>query len=380
MRFLIQLLASVVILAVAVGISYHIVTSKPRLPKREERKAAVSVKSFEVRLKPYVYTVETTGTVVLKRERRITSELSAKVLYVSPKLVPGQMVRRGEVLVRLDPKDYELRVRDARARVEDLKRRILELEELAARQTEEWQEVYPGKEPPPLVKKEPELSSLRAQLEAALFALNKAEEDLKKAVIKAPCEARVLRVEVSEGEFVPVGRVLSVLYCTEDVEVYIPVADHFLPYIRVPGLNIPLRRKGSSVEVTWDAGRPYSYEGYIVRGGAQVEDRTKLVPLYAKVFPRKGAPELLPGVFVKVRIKGKTFRKAAVIPKSALFRELGKSFVWVISENETLEKRFVEVIYEDEKMAVVSSGLRDGERVVAQRHRGLIPGMKVRER
>ncbi|WP_297057270.1 efflux RND transporter periplasmic adaptor subunit [Thermosulfurimonas sp.] len=376
-----EVVLSLLVLSAGFLMARHLILSRPRPPAREKKRPVLVVKTLRVTPRPFVYRVETTGTVVAPRRLELASEVAGKVIWVSPRLWPGVRVRKGELLVRIDPTDYRAALSRARARLREAERTLAELSAQARQSVAEWRVLHPGVPPPPLVAKKPELAAARAEVVAAREEVEKARADLARTRIRAPFAARVLEVRVEKGDYASPGRVLAVLYPLAGLEVYAPVADYFLPYLTVPGLNAPAGTPGSPVEVLWEAGpEVFRYHGRVLRVGGEVEEKTRLLPLYLRVQPDPGSPELLPGVFVRIRIYGKKYPRTFEIPPEALVRVLGQTFVWVVDRSGKLVKRPVRVLFQDEKRVVISAGLSAGEKVVAQRLPGALPGMLVRER
>ena len=376
-----QALFALLILTLGLGISFHLISSRPKpKPKRKDRPVLV-VKTLEVKPQAFTYTVETTGTVVVPRRTELSAEISGKIVYVSPKLLPGEIVFKDELLIKIDPTDYEAAVAKAEAELRQAERALIELLAEAERSIAEWKALRPESPPPPLVARKPQLAEARARVSAAKTVLKKARADLKRTEIRAPYQGRILEVHAEIGSYASPGRILAVLYSLSGIEIYAPVADHFLPYLVVPGLNAPVGAPGSPAEIFWEAGETvFRYPGRVIRASGAVEEKTKLLPLYLRVQKTPKAPTLLPETFVIVKLLGKRFPKAFVLPKEALHRSLGKTFVWVVKAEGRLERRLVKVLYEDEKQVVITEGLLGGEKVVVQRLRGAVSGMLVRER
>ena len=71
------------------------------------------------------------GTVSPLREIDLVPQVGGRVVFMSPDLVDGGMFEKGDVLFRIDPVDYELAVKAARARVKDLESKLMLTEEEA---------------------------------------------------------------------------------------------------------------------------------------------------------------------------------------------------------------------------------------------------------
>ncbi len=117
--------------------------------------------------------VTTEGTVAPRSEAQLIPEVSGKVVEISPALVPGGFFAQDEVLLRVDPRDYELAITQALAAVEQAKLRLALEEQQAEVAKSEWEEAGEG-EPSPLLFREPQIAEAKASLVAAEAVLEQA--------------------------------------------------------------------------------------------------------------------------------------------------------------------------------------------------------------
>src|SRR6056297_2632766 len=131
------------------------------------------------------------GTVEPVRESQIAPEVSGRVIRVSESLINGGAFEKGELLVAIDPRDYEIAVTLAEASVKDAQSQY----ETALQESEaainEWRRIHPEEAPPPLVAKKPQLEAARANLKAQKANLEKARLNLDRTRITAPFDGRV---------------------------------------------------------------------------------------------------------------------------------------------------------------------------------------------
>lgn len=374
-RWLLQLFLVLIVLAFGFLSMARLIATKPKVKRRPPLAFLPRVKVQEVKLGPHRVVVRGEGTVRPAREVGLVPEVAGKVVYVSPALKKGGSFAEGEVLLRIDPRNYLLNLTLAEAEVKEAESQLALLEEEAASAREEWRIQGGEGEPPPLLVKEPQLAAARARLDAAKARLKRARLDLERTVLRAPFTGRVLEKRVDLGEYVAPGQVLATLYCTEAVEVAVPLHEEKLAWIRVPGLTSdppgsPVRLKASL------AGRKFLWEGQVVRAEGKVDELTRTVKVVIEVKDPFGKrPPLLPGVFVQTEILGRRLEGVALLPRSALHQ--GKT-VWVLGEGDRIRFRQVEVACFEGDQAVITGGLRDGERVVLSPLRAVTEGMRVR--
>lgn len=372
---LLHLLLALTVLAFGFLSMARLMATKPKVKRRPPQSFLPGVKVLQVRLAPHTVVIKGVGTVRALREVAVVPEVAGKVVYISSALREGGTFAEGEVLLRIDPRDYLLNLRLAEAEVKEAESQLVLLQQEAASAREEWHIQGAEGEPPPLLVKEPQLAAARARLEAAKARLRRAELDLERTVLRAPFAGRVVDKRVDLGQYVTPGQVLATVYSTEAVEVAVPLHREKLAWIRVPGLTSdppgsPARLRASL------AGHELLWEGRVVRDEGKVDELTRTVRVVIEVKdPFAKRPPLLPGIFVQVEIIGRSLEDVAILPRSALHR--GET-VWVLDEEDRIRFRRVKVAYFEDGRAVIASGLQEGERVVLSSLRTVTEGMRVR--
>lgn len=368
-------IAAILILSGVVGLK-TLIASKPDLQKKRPPVPIPLARVITVKTEPHPVTITGQGTVRPIREIRLASQVSGKIVHVSSALVNGGAFNKGDLLLRIDPADYQIAVTLARARVKDSesKHRLAVEESVVARQ--EWMQLRAGSDPPPLVAKEPQLAAAQAKLDAARAELKKAQLQLARTHLTAPFDGRVSDKSVDIGQYVTPGQTLAVLYDTAAAEIVVPMEDQKLFWFQVPGFT-PQTTDGSEAEVQAQvAGRELSWPGQVVRVQGKLDERTRMINVVVRVEkPYAVKPPLAIGLFALVKIKGRVIENAAVIPRSAL-RPGGT--VWVVDANGRLEFRRVVVARFSTRGVVIESGLASGEKVVISPIKAVTSGMKVR--
>lgn len=328
-----------------------------------------------------VLIVEAQGTVVPRTESNLVAEVSGRLLYVSPNLVNGGFVDVGEVLVRIDARDYELAVAQAKLTVAQAERRLEEERADAAVAREEWDALGKG-EPSALTLREPQVAEALASVDAARAALEKAQLDLERTEVVAPFPARVREKLVDLGEFVTRGQTLATGYGIEFAEVRLPLPDAELAFLDLPIGARSTAQEGPHVTLWADfAGRRQSWQGRIVRTEGEIDPRTRMIVAVAEVADpyalsdsADGAP-LSVGMFVHAEIQGRELDNVIVVPRTAM-RD-GDTLYTVDAEN-LLHVRTVEVERSGRDEVLIGGGLPPNERVIVSPIEIVTEGMLVR--
>ena len=387
---------AVAIIGIAFAIMLAKSAKKPESKIPQPKLPAVEVKIAEATR--HTYRIQSQGTALPRTSIRLVSEVSGKVVSVAKSFDVGQIFTKGDVLLKIDARDYELALAQARSQVAQAQLRLqMEVKE-ADVVRREWELLNQG-EPTGLQAREPQLASARAALEAALAAEEAAKRNLDRCEIRAPFDGMVARAGVRPGQFAALATPLGELFATDVVEVRLPVIASDLSFIDLPrpGAKVAL---GQARKVTLSARageRRTEWLGHIVRSEETVDPMNRMVYVVAQVIDpyglakRDGAP-LRSGTFVRASIEGRTQENVIVLPRHAL---RGKNQVWIVSEKSTLQEwlgyrepshhkrlifRSVDVSFADAKQVIVAAGIQQGEQVVVSLLAAVVDGMGVKVR
>ncbi len=316
------------------------------------------------------------GTVLPLREISLVPQVAGKVVEMSPDMVDGGAFEKGDVLLRIDPQDYEIAATLAKARLKDAESKFIQAREESAAAREEWAELHGNNTPPPLVAKEPQLAAASAQLDASRAELIKAELQLDRTRIRAPFDGRVADKEVDIGQYVATGQKLAVLYATQAAEIVVPLPTEDLAWFQVPGFTNGNGQGADAVVEVQIAGEARQWPGRVVRSEGKLDQRTRMVNVVVQIEnPYATRPPLAVGLFAKVTIRGRMLDQAALIPRAAL---RDNDQVWVVDPKGRLAFRTVEVARLGFDGAIIHNGLKHGEQIVVSTLKGVSNGMRVR--
>ena len=209
-RGLLQALLTIVIVGVGIaGMVIFIKLKKP--PERKEQDVqAPLVEVVELRSKDIPMVVQGYGTVNPKVEVDIIPEVAGKVVYIHPELIVGGLISANETILRIDPRDYELAVRQAEAAVADAGV-ILETEEAEAEVAlTEWNQLHPDTEPTsPLVLRQPQIRKAKALLDSSKAQLATAQLRLERTSLSLSFDVLITTENVDLGQYVVMGQPLA---------------------------------------------------------------------------------------------------------------------------------------------------------------------------
>jgi RND family efflux transporter MFP subunit len=159
---------------------------------------------------------------------QLAAEVSARV--ASTHAEPGERVKKGQVLVQLDARDYQLALERAQAQLQAAKAR-LDQADAQLRRTRSLQ-AQNFVSPEALTQRETEVEVVRADVAVAVNAVDLARRNVEKCTLRAPYEAIVRSREASAGSLAGAGMVLMTLEDATRVEVTARVSPRDLTSLR----------------------------------------------------------------------------------------------------------------------------------------------------
>ncbi|MFH1810611.1 MAG: efflux RND transporter periplasmic adaptor subunit, partial [Pseudomonadota bacterium] len=337
--------------------------------------------------------VRAMGGVQPSQSVRLMPQVSGRVVFVNPGLLPGGRVKKGELLVQIDPRDFELAIRANQAEVTQAQLAVdVQVGQRSAARRElqlVGGELAPTQQGLRLASRESHVENANAQLDAARSRLEQAELSLSRTMLRAPFDARVQERLVDVGQVVSPQSTLASLYSSNEAWAEAALPTEQLRWIDVPGLNA---EQGSVVRVS----QKLTNSVEIVRSGRvlgllpSLTERGKLARLLIGITDPFAVPDddgasslpasnqtalpLLVGSFVHLEIQGRTLPDLIALPRGAL-REGGQ--IWIRDAAGLLAFRSVEVVWRDDETVYVRGGVQPQERIITSHLSSPIPGMHV---
>lgn len=377
-----KILLPIVIVFSSVIIAGVLVLTRPDVQRAPGQTPRPLVRTLTVTPRPHTMIVRSQGTVVPRTESLLIAQVGGQIITVAPTFASGGYFEAGEVIARIDPRDYQVAVAQAKVQVAQAEIRLKMEQEEAELAREEWMELGISEPPPALARREPQLAEARAAYEAAKAALQQAELNLARTEIRAPYACRIRRKQADIGQVVAPGTPIAQIYAIDWAEVRLPLPDDELAYLDLPldFREIKRRKRGPDVILRAQfAGAMQEWRGYISRLEGEIDPRTRMIHAVAHIENPYGAngdarPPLAVGMFVQAEIIGKTYDHLIELPRSALRDD---SLVLVVDAESRLHFRAIEVFRATTDVVYVRSGLRSGERVCLSPLDAVVDGMHV---
>ena len=354
--------------------------SKRQPPLRQARLVeVVSIEPSDVPIK-----INAMGTVIAAQEVDLKSQVSGKIMELSPELIRGGIFEKNQMLMKIEPDDYELLVEQRESDVVAAETN-LKLEygnQAVAEQEYKLLEGVVSENDKELVLRKPQLISSLSSLQAAKARLQQAKIDLERTNIVAPFNSIVKNKYIDLGAMVSQSTTLVTLTGTDEywVEVMVPVNQ--LKWIEVPRQN---NDAGSAARIynssAWGNGTYRT--GSVIRLSPDIETRGQMAKLLVSVKDplslntKKVDNELLLGSYVRVEIQGETVKSAHVLDRGLLH---DGDNIWLLTADNTLDIKPVDVIYRGENEVVIYDGISSSDKIITTDLAAPVEGMLLRLR
>lgn len=382
---ILKIILPLLIIGLAILGAQALMSLGPTVPKVSKEVKPTFVEVLTVRVRDEQTVIAAYGTVQGHQQLIVQPEISGRVVKLNPRLVIGETLNNGAVLLQIDPRDYQVAVSEQRAALAkaefDLK---VELGNQAVAKRE-WSLLDPSAGEVntlsrQLALRRPHLKEKRMALTAAKSRLRQARLNLKRTVLRAPFNALVLNESVEIGQLINPQSSVATLVGTDEFRVQVSVPIQQVEGITFPGAGHP---QGSLVRVIRDLGNgePVVRQGTVVELLGDVTENGRMAQVLVSIAdplelgkPARVRRPLLLGEYVRVEIQGPELHDVIVLPRDAV-RE--GSRVWVKNAENQLDVRPVDVVLSRKDTVLIGQGLRDGEEIVTSPIPAAIPGLPL---
>lgn len=351
--------------------------------RKDETKKAVLVDTIEAEVVSLNFTVSSQGTVRPRTETTLVSEVSGKIVSVAPEFVAGGFFHEGEVLLQIDPSDYEAGLKRAQAALASRRARLADETARSEQALKDWKNLGRQGQPTDLALRKPQMADARANVSAAEADVQKARRDLERTRITVPYDGLVRQKSVDIGQYVTPGTRLGVTFAIDTAEVRLPLTNNDLHYLDLPSETeiknadktfppVTLSTENGDATIRWQA--------RIIRTEGVVDETSRVIYAVAQVIDPYGVlgrsrqEELKIGTFVNAEIQGLPADNVVVLPRYVLRAD---HTVLVANEDNELEILPVTVLRAEPRKVYLSGGIEGGTQVVTTTLDAPVPGTKL---
>jgi RND family efflux transporter MFP subunit len=362
------------IVGVTATIIFTLMATRPELEPVQAPERIWNVNIIEARQGKIQPMLNLFGEVVAGRRSELRPSVSGVMVAIGENFHDGGIVRKDELLVQIDPFDYETGLAEQRSMLKESKVKL----EMLRRDLDRAKELFAAKNVSEQFLDSAELDVLQqeAVTEQREIGVRRAKRDLENTRLVAPFDGVVNSVNAALGKRSSdfgsdmVGEVID----TSRVEVRFSLSNEQYGRLLKSGETII----GRSVKVSWEVGeQALEFDAVIGRVGAEITSTTGGVDVFAVIDTGGEQSMLRPGAFVAVQMPGQVYEAAFRVPDTALY---GESIIFVVRDERLAERRIKIIGYAGSDIIFRSAGAEaivDGDLIVTTQIREGGPGARV---
>lgn len=347
----------ILIVLLGAGIAAWFMQNRPRAPQKTSQKEVPRVYVHKAEQVSQRIRIQAMGEVLPASEVALKPRVSGQVTRVFDDFRLGKVVQKEEKLLKIDPEDYKLALRQQRSQLSSA---LADLELERGEQgvaKSEWDMLSNRSkvEDPDLALRKPQLRKAKAKVRRLRAALDKARLDLERTLMRAPFHGLVTKKSVYKGSEIGSQKSIATLVGIERYWVRASI-----PLDRLPWIEFAERDgKGSKAKII-SKSRNSSWQGRVLRVLGDLEKKSRMARVLVEVkdpVVRKDEESFQPLLLnscVRLQIKDKRIADAIKVPSSAM-HEGDK--VWVASDKGRLDIRKVDVLWRNQENTFIRSGL-----------------------
>lgn len=400
MKTFLKIVLPLAIIAGAFALGKMILATGPEAKKRPVQPRVTTVETMQVKPQDYPVVITASGIVQTSTQTTVASEVSGKIIEVSPNFQEGAYFDKGDTLLRIDTANYDSAIKIAesdlqasryslqqldaeeKANINALRlaqnnlnlgqkelervrgiwnkrliaRSVLDAEEQKITQLQQQVADQQGKLSTYASRK----AALQANMASAEARLERERLNLSRTRITAPYSGRVLEQRVDLGQFVSTGTVLGTVYATDSVDVELPLSLQQYEWLGMPehfrNREIDTSQLPRVTFTSTTGSQPHSWQGKIIRSNAALDDKSRQIKVIARidnpfeVTDQQRAPVRI-GQYLTARINGKTLENVYVLPPTAVRQ--GRDVLLMVDAKVSIEP--IEQVWNNDSEVVVRS-------------------------
>ncbi|MGM0563535.1 MAG: efflux RND transporter periplasmic adaptor subunit [Pseudomonadota bacterium] len=343
-----KLLLPLIIIAVALAAVVLLYTARPEPARRASvPEPVIQVETSRAQFGQHRVTLPSRGLLKPLNASTLAAQVSGEIVAVENAARPQGQFKKGDLLLRIDDRNYRAALRLAEAELQEAEVALSEERARSEQARRDWERLNGDESANPLVLREPQLAAAEARAEAARAQRDRAQLDLERSRIHAPFDGASTALHANLGQYVSAGSPLVDIVGLTVLEVALPISARWRHLLAedIHGLDIALTdESGARVEARAERLAPV------------IDGDSRQLHLIARL-DASGGNSLPSGAFVNADIPGRTLDDVVVLPREAL---VDGEAVWRI-EDERLYKTPVQVVWQSRDEVVISGGIEEDD-------------------
>ena len=207
------------IVIAAVVVVIVLVKNKPKPETKDiKSKETIALLVSQVGPEQHPLLIPAEGFVSSRWQTTLSTQVAGQVVEISDKLLVGNQFSQGDVLMKIDPLDYQVQFTRSQADLQSAESELAEQEKQSERARSDWYKLNPDREPSEFNLRLPQLRAAKSNLQAAKDELRLAQENLNRTQIRAPFDGFSISRSINLGEQLPIGGVVAEIIDRQNLE------------------------------------------------------------------------------------------------------------------------------------------------------------------
>jgi len=360
--WIIHSLVSLGLIIIAMMAVYSMFATKPEARKWGGRPApAVTVETTKLNPSDYQVWIDSFGSATPLTLTKLVSDVSGRVIEVSENIRAGKTFEKGDILLKIEPRDFAIAVNVAEAAVANAE--VQYAQELAEAEIarQEWNTKPNSRAGKRLALREPQVKAALASLQSAKARLDQAKLDLERTEVRAPFKGKVLTQMVDLGQVINPQQAIAEIYATDQLEIRLPIKTQDLHQLELARLD----GQGTPPQVVLEStigDQAYEWYGQIVRSEGAYDRDSRMLYVVARVnnpfVETDMAPAMRVGQFFEAKIEGRLLTNVFALPRRSVSQD---SMISLASEGQ-LKKLPIKTVWTDTENVIIDAQNLLGEK------------------
>ena len=356
-----QIIKIIFVLSIGIALAIWLAVSRTEVeipPKDTPPAPQVSI--IVASPSPQISEVSLLGEVMANRSIEIVAGVTGRIRQVADRWVTGSYFKQGQLLLTIDDLDYLNAQAQAQANLAQALEQLA-LEAGRGREAQQQWHDLKNSQANDLFLRKPQQQRAQAMVDAAQNALEYAKSNVQKTKILAPFDGYIGSINSHVGKYIatPSTKLLT-FYQIDPLRLSVALDNKQLSTLDINDFR---RHKHIKVVVSKSIGdQKVTRQGRVLSLSHQIDSNDRLYRMNIEVVNNE-YPQLLPGMFVDVRLQGTKLRMQVTLPVKALFHG---NRVLVVDKNNRLQSKHVELLWHNGNEIRVS-GIDNGDKIVTQR-------------
>ncbi|NWK54858.1 efflux RND transporter periplasmic adaptor subunit [Verrucomicrobiaceae bacterium N1E253] len=333
--------------------------------KRPVEQPKIRTRVMPMDLQDFTITLHSQGVVRPHNATTLTSQVSGRIVEITPSFEDGAYFSKGEILIKLDTADYLTDLESAKAQLARSEASFAQEQARAKQALLNWKDAGFEEEASDLVLRKPQLREAEANVNSAKSSLERAKRNLARTQVKAPYDGRVRKRNVGLGQQVGASTPLGEVFSTDFAEVRLPLTSRDLQYYNPPNKPEAVTNKDNihfeSILNQAEEHATPPWVGSIIRAEGELDTDSKQLFVIAKIDDpfglNNGKAPLFIGQPVRASIPAKTLSDVYTVPRKHL-KELNEILVL---RNGLLKSVTITPIWTSAENIITREGIEPGD-------------------